>query len=89
MCVFLFIKTFISEKLNISCNCREEALEIFANELQTKSYKLIILSIYRVPTGDFNQFIKNLDDALKHPYKSKPELLIHGDINIDYLTVSN
>lgn len=40
-------------------------------------------------TEDFNQCIKNLDDALKHPYKSKPELLIHGDINVDYLIVSN
>jgi len=89
VCVFLFIKTFISEKLNISCNCREEALEICANELQTKSSRLIILNLYRVHTGDFNQCIKNLDDALKRPYKSKPELLIHGDINIDYLIVSN
>jgi len=64
-------------------------LEICAKELETKSSKLIILSLYRVPTGDFNQFLKNLDDALKHPYKSKPELLIHGNINIDYLIVSN
>jgi uncharacterized membrane protein YbaN (DUF454 family) len=49
---------------------------------------VIILSLYRVPTGYFNQFIKNLGDALKHLYKSKPELLIHGYINIDYLIVS-
>jgi len=63
-------------------------MEICANDLETKSSKLIILSLYRVPTGDFNQFIKNLDDALKHPYKSKPELLIHGYMNVDYLNVN-
>ena len=60
-------------------------MEICAVELQTKSPKLIILSSYRVPTGDFNQFIKNLDDALKYLYKPKVELLTFGDINTDYL----
>ena len=29
-----------------------------------------------MPTGDFNQLIKNIDDALKHLYKLKVELLI-------------
>jgi len=56
--------------------CQEKDLEICAVELQTKSSKLIILSSYRVPTGDFNEFIKNLDDALKFLYKPKLELLI-------------
>ena len=42
-----------------------------------------------MPTGDFNQFIKKLDDALKHLYKSKGGLLIWGDINTDYLIESN
>jgi hypothetical protein len=64
-------------------------LEICAVELQAKSSKLIILSSYEVSTGDFNQFIKNLDDALKYLYKPEVELLIFGDINIDYLTGSN
>jgi hypothetical protein len=45
----------------------------------------MILSSYRVSTGDFNQFIKNLDDALKYLYKPKVELLIFGYINTDYL----
>jgi len=75
----LFIKTCIS------ANCQEKDLEICAVELQTKSSKLIILSSYRVPTGDFNEFIKNLDGALKYLYKPKVELLIFEDINTDYL----
>jgi len=64
-------------------------LGICAVEVQTKSSKLIILSSYRVPTRDFNQFIKNLDDALKYLYKSTVEFLIFGDINTDYLIESN
>jgi hypothetical protein len=51
-----------------------------ATELEIKSSKLITLSIYRVPTGDFNQLIKNTDDALKHLYELKAEFLICRDI---------
>jgi hypothetical protein len=50
---------------------------------------LIISSLYRAPTGDFNQFIKNLDDALIHVYKPKAEFLVCGNINTDYLIENN
>ena len=76
-------------KINISRNCKEKDLEICAIELATKSPKLIILSLYKVPTGDLNQFIKKIGDAMKHLYKPKEELLICGDINTDFLSESN
>jgi hypothetical protein len=78
VCVFLFIKTCLYFcKINISQHCKEKDLEICAFELETK---LIIVSLYRGPAGDINQFLKNLDDALKHLYKPKAEFLICGDI---------
>jgi hypothetical protein len=64
-------------------------MEICAIKLQTKSSKLFILSLYRGPTGYFNQFIQNLDDAVQHLYKPTAKLLICGDTNTDYLTKSN
>ena len=42
-----------------------------------------------MPTGDFNQFIKNLDYDLKYLYKPKAEFLNCGDITTDYLIESN
>ena len=63
-------------------------LEICAIELETKSLKLIILSLYWVPAWDWSQIIKNIDDSLKHLYKSRVEFLICGDINTDYATES-
>ena len=78
MCVFLFLKTSLYFcKINISQHCKEEDLEICAFELETK---LIIVSLYRGSTGDFNQFMMNLDDALKHLYKPKAEFSICGDM---------
>jgi len=50
-------------------------LEIYATDLETKTSKLITLSLQRVPIGDCNQFINNLDNVLKHLYKPKTELL--------------
>ena len=43
-------------KINISHNCTEKDLEICATVLHIKSSILIILSLYRVLTEDFNQF---------------------------------
>jgi hypothetical protein len=63
-------------------------LNIYAVELETKSSKFIILSFYSAYRVS-NQFIKNLDDALKHLYKPKVELLIYEDINTVYLIEIN
>jgi len=63
-------------------------LKIYAVELETKPSKLIILNFYST-YRDSNQFIKNLDDALKHLYKPKVELLICENINTVYLIEIN
>jgi hypothetical protein len=87
--VCFFQKDLYLSKFDISHNCKEKDLEIYAVELETKASKLIILSLYRAPTEDFYRFIKKLDDTLKHLYKPKSELLICGNINTDYLIEGN
>ena len=57
MCIVVSNDLYFS-KINISHNCKEKDFEICATELETKSSKLIILSLHRAPTGDFNQFIQ-------------------------------
>lgn len=64
-------------------------MEIWAFELETKSSKLILLSLYRAPAGNGNQFIKNLDNTLKHLYIPKGEFLIFADINRDDVMETN
>jgi exonuclease III len=64
-------------------------LEICAIQLETNTCKLIIISLYRAPSGDFNQFLKRLDTTLKYLYNPKSEFIICGDINIDYLSESS
>ena len=88
MCIFVR-KDLNVNKIYISHNCREKDLEICAVELETEASKLIVLSVYRARTGDFNQFLKKLDDTFKYLHKPKTEFLLCGDINIDYLLESN
>jgi hypothetical protein len=68
VCIFVHEDLYFS-KIKISCNWKEKDLEICAVELETESSTLIILNLYRAPTGDFNRFMKNVGDTLKYLYK--------------------
>jgi exonuclease III len=88
VCIFVR-KDQCFDKIDISHHCKEQDLEICAVQLKTKTCKLIIISLYRAPSGDFNQFLKRLDTTLKYLYNPKYEFIICGDINIDYLNENN
>jgi hypothetical protein len=45
--------------------------------------------MYRSPVGDFPIFMTHLENLLQFLYNLKMDLIICGDINIDYLQVSN
>jgi len=57
VCIFVCIDLNVN-KSDILHSCREKNLEIYAVELETEASKLIVLSIYKVPTENFNQFLK-------------------------------
>ena len=65
--------------------CKEKDIEVCAVKLNLTSIKLIILAIYRSPSGNFTNFLKNLDSVLNAWYSNKTEFVICGDININYL----
>jgi hypothetical protein len=79
VCIFIHKDPHFS-KINISYNYKEKDLEICAIELKTKSSKLIISNLYTASTGDFNQFTKDLNEALKHQNKPTADLLICREI---------
>jgi len=62
---FSSVKTCISEKLVLHITVKKRIWKTCAVELETRSSKLIILCLYKVPAGDYNQFMKNLDHVLK------------------------
>ena len=48
-------------------------------------YETFTLVVYRAPTGDFIYFLNKLDDSIKSMYKTNLNLILCGNINIDYL----
>jgi hypothetical protein len=53
--VCIFVREDVNvNKINITHKCREKDLEVCAVEIETEASKLIVLSLYKAPTGDFN-----------------------------------
>ena len=65
--------------------CKEKDIEVCAVKLNITPIHLIILTIYRSPSGNFTNFFKNLDSVLNTCYSNKTVFVICGDININYL----
>jgi hypothetical protein len=55
--------------------------------LVTKTSNQIILSLYRAPSGDVNEFLRWPYATSKHPYNPESAFIVWGDIN--YLNESN
>jgi hypothetical protein len=75
--------------INLTQFCEENNIEICALKFAiAETSILVVLCIYRSPCGNFEYFVKQLDKVLKLLYKSKIELIICGDFNVDFLKES-
>ena len=84
MCIFVH-EDFDFFSIPLDKYCKEKDTEVCAVRLQKPPIQLIILAIYRSPSGNFTTFFKNLDSILSTWYSNKIEFVICGDININYL----
>ena len=73
-------------KIDANKYCKDQDIEICMLNLNTTSFRLHIMAVYRAPTGDFNLLLNRLDDSIKSIYKTNLNLILCGDINIDYLS---
>jgi len=69
--------------------CRDQDLEVCAMKLQISSFVFCILCVYRPPTGNFSYFLISLESILNHLYTNFINIIICGDININYLDNTN
>jgi hypothetical protein len=75
--------------INLNKFYKEQDLEVCAVKLQSSLANICILSIYRAPTGYCLYFLNGLDTILKSVYNINIEIIICGDININYLNNNN
>jgi exonuclease III len=81
--------TLTYSNINLLKYNKEQDIEICAIQLNTQVNTVIILCLYRAPSGNFENFLNMLDKILYSLYKPKNEFIICGDININYMETSN
>jgi exonuclease III len=81
---------FIQKNIPFTCleignYCKDQDIEICGIQLNHDYDKLCILAVYRSPSGNFDNFLTNLDSVLQKLFLLKFTFIICGDMNIDYL----
>jgi len=69
--------------------CKENDLEICSIKLNLPKTEIVIITIYRTPSGNYNYFLRKLESLLSLLYTEKNEFINWGDININYLDSHN
>jgi hypothetical protein len=73
------------DRVNLDKYCADFDIEICAVRIQNESSYIYVLSVYRAPSGNFNNFMLKMDEVLKSLYTLKTEFILCDDFNIDYL----
>jgi exonuclease III len=81
--------TLTYTNIDINKYCNEFDLEACALKLKMLTTVFYILCIYRPPTSNFLNFLCLLKSTLLQLYLNTTNLIICGDININYLKTSN
>jgi len=63
----------------------EQDIQTCVVKINLLSAMIYVICIYRSPTGNFVRFIKGIDTILNQFIKPNIEIIVCGDINIDYL----
>jgi hypothetical protein len=80
--VYICIRKDVSFNcLDLSKYCKEKILEICAVQIETTDKRIIVMCVYRSPSGDFSHFLRLLDTALLSLNNPSIEILICGDFN--------
>jgi len=67
-------------------HCREQDIEICAIRLVHSPLNFCFLSIYRSPTGNFNNFMEKLEEILNLLFLNPVNLITCGDFNVNFMT---
>jgi hypothetical protein len=88
VCIFSRLDLQV-KPINLSQFCDEKIFEICSIQIELGIYSIIVLCIYRSPSGNFSKFLNALDSTLRSLHKQKTEFIICGDLNVNFLSDSN
>jgi exonuclease III len=88
--VSIFIlNNIIYEVIDLNQFNKEKDLEICDLKIKLMLTYLIVLCIYRSPSGNFSYFIIQIEMALNKLYKISSNIIVCGDFNVNFLDSSS
>jgi exonuclease III len=84
VCIFIR-ENILFSKINLDKLSKDNDLEICAVKLHFSTTNIVIISIYRSPSGDLHYFLHNLELILNSLYSNTTNIIIYGDFNINCL----
>jgi exonuclease III len=75
--------------INVTQHGVEKISEPCAVKIDCGEHDTIVICLYRSPSGHFYQFLQILDSMLMYLCKPRTELMLCGDINVNFLVDSN
>ena len=88
VCIYVN-NTIISTSLNLEVYCIDKEIEVCDVKFKLQCKEICILTIYRSPSGNFSNFINQLENIVHSLYNSKNDIIICGDMNVNYLEESS
>ena len=65
---------------------KEMDIEICAIKIHTPSCAIVIVMVYKSPTGDVTYFLNKLEAVIDQLYNNTTNIILCGDFNINYLS---
>jgi len=88
--VAIFVNNNIqSNIIDLEQFSKEQDLEVCALRISLLQKSLIIICIYRSPTGNFKYFINQLEAIINKIYKAETYIIVCEDFNINHLETNN
>jgi hypothetical protein len=69
--------------------CKEQDFEVCGIKLYLASVAYCIITIYKFPIGNFFYFLNTLDTVLNKLYSISSNIILSGDVNINYFGKSS
>jgi len=88
--VCMYVKSNLESSItDLSQYCIEKVIEVRAVQIKTDKHLIILLCIYRSPSGNFGEFAVQLYLILKHLQKPKLEFIMCGDFHVHFFIDSS
>jgi hypothetical protein len=82
VCIFVHDNMHCTN-INVDRYSNKKDIEICAVKLHSLSHTIIIITVYRSPTGNIAYFLNNLEAAPNQVYNNTVDILC-GDFNVNY-----